>query len=63
MTCHEKIAHRSLRSAAQAVVEQLEAHGRSQRIYRCPECDSFHLTSDCDQLSPEQVAQIKELAR
>lgn len=63
MTCNEKIAHRSIRFAARAVVEQYEEHGRSQRIYVCNECGSFHLTSDADTLTPDMLTQLKEVAR
>lgn len=55
----EKVRFNSIRSAAQAVLEQLAA-GRSQEIYQC--ADHFHLTT-CDHLSDEVVARVQEAAR
>lgn len=57
----DKVRFSSIRSAAQAAVEQFEVHGRSQRIYA--DAGHFHLTSDCDDLSDEVLARLKEAAR
>ncbi len=62
MTCTEKQSFHTLRAAAEAVIEQFEKHGRSQRIYRCG-CGAFHLTSKCSELTYEQLAQLQEVAR
>jgi len=63
MVCEEKQAFRSLRSAAEAALEQLREFG-PRRPYWCEECHSFHLTSQMLTEDREAAeAQVLELAK
>jgi hypothetical protein len=56
----EKVHFSSIRSAAQAVLEQ-HALGRSQEIYSCG--DHFHLTTADAPFTNEVLVRVQEAAR
>lgn len=45
MHCTDKVAYATLRAAADAAVEQLNVHDRTQRVYACDRCCRYHLTT------------------
>ena len=57
----EKMYFSSIRSAAQAVLEQHAQHDRSFEIYQC--ADHFHMTTSDKALSVEVLARLEEAAR
>lgn len=57
----QKVLYRSIRSAAQAVLEQYRQHGRSFEIYQC--ADHFHLTTAASPMTAEVLTRVEEAAK
>jgi len=62
MLCPEKQVFATLRGAAEEAVYQLDTYDRKLRVYPCPICERYHLTSQPmggqDSITAEMVRRL-----